>query len=274
MPPVPERRPASFGEFVALAEEQQSRAGRSLWFRGSGRSDYRLLPSLYRHRIAKSIAEFQRLEADLMMRFRQRSMPFVSRPLSDDWDLLFFKQHYGVPTRLLDWTENPFIGLFFAIMSGEFKGKFKTGIAVLKFSSDSAVWILDPVKWNRHALRHQGFDRGILTPADDALQSYRPLTKYNDMNIDPVAMYGAHNSPRIVAQRGAFTIFGKGARPMEDVYSTDDFPPDCLTKVVLGHALLSEIRSSLLRTGITESVVFPDLDGLSKEIRRDFKFDF
>jgi hypothetical protein len=220
------------------------------------------------------MVELEALERELMTRFRQRSIPFVARPLTDEWDLFFFKQHYGVPTRLLDWTENPFIALYFAVMSCGFTGRFKGDEAVLKFSADAAVWMLNPVAWNAHALRHQGFDRGILTPADEALQSYKPLTKFSELNVHPVAMYGAHNSPRIVAQRGVFTIFGQGTSAMEEVYDSDGFPVGCLTKVVLDKLVLPGIRKSLLKTGFTESVVFPDLDGLAKEIKRVFKFDF
>lgn len=156
-----------------------------------------------------------------MVRFRQRSIPFTNRFLSDEWDVLFFMQHYGIPTRLLDWTENPFVGLHFAVMSSPFSGKLAAGKASLTFASDATVWILDPVAWNKHALQHLGFDRGILSPGDEVLQSYKPLTRFTDMNVFPVAIYGAHNSPRIVAQRGAFTIFGKSTKSMEEIrYST------------------------------------------------------
>lgn len=274
MPPPSEHNPTNFGEFVALVEEQQARVRGSLWFRGTGNSAYKLLPSLYRHCIRKNMAELEALERDLMTRFRQRSIPFVNRPLLDDWDMFFFKQHYGVPTRLLDWTENPFIALYFAVMSCQLTGKFVGDDAVLEFPSDAAVWMLTPDAWNAHALRHQGFDRGILTPTDDALKGYKPLTKFSDMNIYPVAMYGAHNSPRIVAQRGVFTIFGQGTSAMEEAYDADKFPVNCLTKIVLNKLVLPGIRRSLLNTGITESVVFPDLDGLAREIKRVFKFDF
>ena len=39
------------------------------------------------------------LERQLMVRFRQRSIPLHNRVLTDEWDMLFFMQHYGVPTR-------------------------------------------------------------------------------------------------------------------------------------------------------------------------------
>ena len=52
-------------------------------------------------------------------------------------------------------------------------------------------------------------------PSDEALQSYKPLTRFPDMNVHPVAIYGAHNSPRIVAQRGCFVIFGIPTRLLD-----------------------------------------------------------
>lgn len=274
MAPVPETRLSSFQDFVKLVEERQAKSSLSLWFRGAGKTTYQLQPSLYRHRTKRSIPELELLERELMVRFRQRSIPFTNRSLVDEWDVLFFMQHHGIPTRLLDWTENPFIGLYFAVMSSPFSAKVKAGKAVLSFSSDAVVWMMDSVAWNKHALRHQGFDRGILSPGDEALQSYKPLTRFNDMNVFPVAIYGAHNSPRIVAQRGAFTIFGKSTKSMEDVFNTDGFPLECLTKLIFEKDVIEAVRRSVLLHGTTESVVFPDLEGLAKEIKRDFEFEY
>jgi hypothetical protein len=270
---VPEVYPKSFQEFVKLVERRQ-RARGPLWFRGAGKATYKLLPTLYRHRSHHTVEALELLERNLMMRFQQRSIPFMTRALADNWDSLFFMQHYGVPTRLLDWTENPFIGLYFAIMSSPFSGKLVGGKAELSFSSDAAVWILDPVAWNKHALRLQRFDRGILMPSDEALQSYKPLTRFPDMNVHPVAIYGAHNSPRIVAQRGSFMIFGQSTQGMEDAYVQEPFPVSCLQKVILSRDVLQAMRTSVLKNGITESVVFPDLEGLSREIKRDFEFEY
>src|SRR5207248_677655 len=109
-------RPTSLPQYMQLVLSLQRRAGHPLWFRGNGRNQFKLVPTLYRHPNKKSEGELRKLERELMARFRQRSIPYHSRDLRDDWDALFFMQHYGVPTRLLDWTENPLVALHFALM--------------------------------------------------------------------------------------------------------------------------------------------------------------
>ncbi len=44
---VPEKRPKSFGEYIALLEEHQPKPGGILWFRGTGKATHSLLPTLY-----------------------------------------------------------------------------------------------------------------------------------------------------------------------------------------------------------------------------------
>ena len=114
---IREEKPSTLPQFLQLIEGFQATTEESLWFRGCGQASYKLLPSLYRHRDAKSLDKVVDLEQKLMIRFKQRSLPYLTRSLANDWETLFFMQHYGIPTRLLDWTENPLIALHFALMS-------------------------------------------------------------------------------------------------------------------------------------------------------------
>ena len=125
MPKIQIHRPVSLSNYMEIVQKLQRKAHHPLWFRGNGHEKFKLIPTLYRHRTAKIQAEFKKLECQLMARFRQRSLPYHTRDLRDDWEALFFMQHYGVPTRLLDWTENPLIALHFALMSTQISSRRK-----------------------------------------------------------------------------------------------------------------------------------------------------
>ena len=84
----------------------------------------------------------------------------------------------------------------------------------------------------------------------------------------PVALRGVSNTQRIFAQKGAFTIFGKSKLPMETIYDKEDFPKDCLVKVVIPGGSQDDLLEKLIAIGYTDSVAYPDLHGLALEIRR------
>lgn len=254
------RTPKDFAELLDIIEEFQSNS-KSSWYRGISDIKYRMIPSLFRHHSRNSIDDISLLEAELTTRFVQRSLPFLQRPLTNEWDKLFLMQHYGIPTRLLDWSENPFVAIYFALSSASKSKK-----------SDAAIWMCDPISWNRAALDHISFQGEVLDESSEVLRSYIPGTNASQMPMMPIMIYGTYNSPRIVAQRGGFSLFGQGTRPMEEVVKDDRFPSGTLSKIKVAHDSIEPIRSSLFRKGFTESVVFPDLDGLAREIRRAFGF--
>jgi hypothetical protein len=256
-------RPKTLPDYVEVVQRLQQKTGHSLFFRGTAGNRHKLVPTLYRHPAVKPLNDLRKLESTLMTRFRQRSLPFHSRDLRDDWEALFFMQHYGVPTRLLDWTENSLIGLHFALIFSR--------TASTRSKNPAVVWVLEPFEWNQNALHHLSYQGGPLATGDEGLKGYAPSS--TTMGEFPVAMYGAHNSPRIAAQQGTFTIFGTDKSPMEKLVEDGKFPPSALSSIIIDHARINSMRKSLLNQGITESMVFPDLEGLAREIRRQFGFE-
>ena len=87
-------------------------------------------------------------------------------------------------------------------------------------------------------------------------------------------MYGSYNSPRIVAQRGTFMVFGSDLHPMETVKdNTTSISDAVLSKLLIPGNGVAGVLKALTSIGYTDSVIFPDLDGLAREIKRGFGFE-
>jgi hypothetical protein len=270
MSKIREEKPNSLSEFLSVIEEIHNSASEFLWFRGNRSLSYDLIPSLYRHKTANTPEKLAVLEHDLMTRFRQRSIPYHTRSLEDYWATLFFMQHYGIPTRLLDWTENPLTALHFALINSFHTINEK---GQNKFKEAAAVWVLDPIKWNRHALQNTSYMGGVLAPDDEVLnKGYKSSRSFSGLNTHPVAIFGTHNSPRIVAQQGVFTIFGQSTTPMEKLFRSGNFPQNSLIRITIKMSVIEKLRAALLKNGVTETVVYPDLEGLALEMKRSYGF--
>ena len=148
-------------------------------------------------------------------------------------------------------------------------------------AEDAAVWVLDPVAWNRCSLVHSSHgDAGPLTHTDAAL-NYGPRRLYHNnfnatdlrtLNEGAACLLGITNNVRMFAQRGVFTIFGRDTAPMEEQYGSAIHSDGSLTKIVIPEPKVTDMLTSLIRMGYTDSVSYPDLHGLAMEIRRSRGF--
>lgn len=275
---------ASFAAHVEKLLNALMEAGRGersgLWYRGVSRSEkYKLLPTLYRHPEKQGHFEaLLQLEREMMDTFERHNVlhdfKHVAGGQEDELKLLFYMQHYGVPTRLLDWTSNPFIALYFALSGTRCD---ENG----NYDEDAAVWALDPGAWNDKALSVRPESVGQALPVREASQNYAPV-KVIQGRVDskglasfqdrPAAVLGIANSARVFAQRGVFTIFGRNLSPMEEQFEKGDFDRNTLTKIVIPKQHIKNMLDVLLRIGYTDSVSYPDLEGLAMEIKRSCGF--
>jgi len=266
--PLKELEIKTLSEYMKFVEDQQT----TRWYRGCGNPSIPLLPSLYRHPKQKDSKELMKIEQDILNRFKQRSIPYQLAPMMSDPNniyTLFLMQHYGVPTRLLDWTENPYIGLFFALTDVDYE---ITETGDVGYLSDAVVWALNPEEWNQKTYNLEE-PPGIISPIDDPnINGNLPNTEYHLRRKEPIALYGIHNNPRIVAQKGVFMLFGTATTPMEITYRDLDYPIDCIQKLLIKANNVSELLKQLIKIGITDSVVYPDLGGLASELKRYFGY--
>jgi len=87
-------------------------------FRGLSKHSYAIKSRVGRELGAATTADEQELflkkERTLFEMFRARARVHTPNQVMSDWEWLALAQHYGVPTRLMDWTENPLVALYFA----------------------------------------------------------------------------------------------------------------------------------------------------------------
>jgi hypothetical protein len=234
------------------------------WYRGIGSVDFNLAPGLYRPRSPGDIPDLDdslRREAELFKQFKVRSLPFIGESLKP-WELMFLMQHHRVPTRLLDWSEDPFAALFFSLESAELH----------QFADDAAVWVLDPVSWNDHVFAKASPPGAPLVVDDRKLEPYATPPDVEMLREHPVALLAPHSNSRLVAQQGTFCVFGNSLEPMEVLHGRLNFPSDALQRIDIDKGAAQRMLASLLRMGYRRSRLFPDLDGLASELRRHVGF--
>lgn len=202
------------------------------------------------------------MENRLITRFRQRSLPFWPEGYPQtDWEHLFAMQHFGVPTRLLDWSEGAITAVFFAADHDPGRCECDRDGAC-----KPTVWVLDPVELNRKNSRLDGYGDAlsILATSDEAIDPWSPGTEETRFAPWPVALYGTHNSARIVAQQGTFTVAGKSDGPLNTAPAVDG--NDGVLEKITVNAQHSDLMESLHTLGVTRASIYPDMLSLSADI--------
>jgi hypothetical protein len=215
------------------------------WFRGVSDKNYSLVPGVYRAPMLNS-EDFD--EDDYRDEFSLRAYRYLSDTATlprTDWDWYFLMQHYGMPTRLLDWSEGGAHALYFALRE--------------RRETEAAVWMLDPFWLNE---RVAGWAPYILDVTQRRAKGYlRPTFSADGLARPPIAIQPPFQSPRITAQRGMFTVHGSAAKGLEQYRFGQH-----LIKVVIPRRCAARMMDELATLGITETVVFPELEALSREI--------
>jgi hypothetical protein len=219
-------------------------------YRGQN-SDRPLLPYVSRRKPKQGT--FLEMERKIFHLFKNEAKKWLEAWPTNDWDWLSLAQHYKLATRLLDWTRDPFIGLWFALRNTPRRRKFVP-----------EVWVLTPDKQD----------------VIDTKETSSPFKGTRTKVFLPDKQF-----PRIQVQKGAFVVFKymsdfpkkfvalEKNRLMRSKLRRVRFPAyhrknllQLLEQKGINERAMFPNPDRLEQKGINECAMFPDLDGLGKEI--------
>jgi FRG domain len=174
-------------------------------------------------------------------------------------------QHHGAPTRLLDWTDGALLGLYFALRNHPNINRGKCQHEI----NDAAVWVLDPAWLNRKSIP-DSYTEGVLLYNWPEIEPWFPEPFSETLHVkNPVAIDPPHVARRVAVQHSRFTVHGTDENGIETI--ADANPKDNrLVKIPVVKDKVQDIFEDLAACGIVETTIFPDLEGLARQLTREW----
>lgn len=231
----------NLSEFFAVVHRTLSGQDR-FWFRGQRDSAWPLIPSALRF----DTKDRREVALKLLSDFRRIAEIKLRRPPGPDESLKWLQlaQHYGIPTRLLDWTESALFALYFACRKD----------IIGEAERDGIVYVLNPA----NICHIPG--KGQMTSLDahireDLIKSYFKLKASEYSSGKPtLAIRPIWNSERLVVQRGTFTLHGTKQ------FALDSEEASSLVGIPILRENKTRLRIELESIGIDEMALFPELE--------------
>lgn len=241
----------SLGEIVRQVSTLAAESNMKHWYRGQSDSSWNLLPSVFRGQGTDD--EKKGAERNHMHTFRSRAgIRYEQAPSFEDiagWISLM--QHYGLPTRLLDWTRSPLVAAYFALEKYIYERHTQP--------IDACVWALQPHLLNAS----QGFD-DITVSIDSGICKHeiQPAFYHSEAETGKVhAVMASETDLRMFVQQGSFTIHST-TTALDELR----LPRGVLRKYVIPAQACERFALELAVSGFRKGDIYPDLQNLALDL--------
>ena len=225
-------------------------------FRGLSDQSY-----LLENSFSRNCRNHANLEYHLLRNFKKYAQINDPRLLSNDWRVMTLAQHYGLPTRLMDWTYSPFVAAHYATS------------AIDEYDRDGVIWLVNYVEVNKllpepfkSVLTHEMSNAFTIEKIETAVDS---LDKFDHLSEETLLLFFEPPSidARIVNQ---FAFFSVMSNPLTSLNEWLQQHPELYKRIIIPKELKWEIRDKLDQANITERILMPGLDGLTKWLARHY----
>ncbi|WP_330744917.1 FRG domain-containing protein [Chryseobacterium sp. CP-77] len=249
-----------------------------IWFRGQSNASYEIVPSLFREKFV--IGDDQGIDrhkygfkkSDAIMKndikaieiFKNKFETLYPSRVIREIDCLYLMQHYGIKTRLLDFTTDPIIALYFAL--NKFKKCDNENDEYVDIDEKygysekgSSIFCIDP-----NFLNKESFNDGEIVNLENS-----EFSEIKDI-FHPVAIETDFDEPRIKAQKSKFVFFGIDYKP----YEAYDVLKSHYHKIIVPNSARKDMFNEIKQNGYNHFTIYPDLKGLALETNDEIEFDY
>jgi hypothetical protein len=253
----------------SLVKKQEDK--RVLLYRGQSNKDYSLMPSVFREQLL--IKEYTMIQEMLLRE------PEAFTNIRNPFEQLTKMQHYGLPTRLLDFTTNPLVAMYFACTDNNNNNNNKEGEVLVFYdylyhSYNSNVLSLAALTKYTGSSERQIL--GLLTENNITNVSAETFIKMNY-----IAVEAPHNNECIKRQNGAFIMAGLNGGKNDNPYQKEAFDLKSILiknfddgierSIIIPKEEKKELVNELDALGINGAFLFPELEHQAIYIRQKHK---
>lgn len=175
--------------------------------------------------------------------FKNDSLQYIAghgTDLKNDFEWMIYAQHFGIPTRLLDFTYSHMVSLMFAVEKA----------FDLDDDGNSVVWLLNYRNLNYKAV------------CEEKIVNLSEHGNLEQKIVYPCVVTARKINPRVIAQNGLFVLFEEDFGPLEEI----DIAADVLKKIIIPHSCARHVLADLYAMGMRFDKLYPELASIAKDI--------